>query len=147
MEISSFLNMMFQYFFGTGCSFKLFRSNSDVLFLFLLSDIPEFLVEPSSKTVSEDSNVTLTCSVKPSSAVLYWRFEGEFLKEDNPYGFKVLGTELRIPSATLLERQESVFQCVVETSAGSILSKPATIYKAGKQGTRHALCFLVLKIG
>lgn len=78
--------------------------------------------------------------MKPSSAVLRWRFEGEDLEENNFYGFKVLNTELRISSAVLLERQESVFQCVAETSTGSILSKPATIYKAGKLGTKNVPC-------
>lgn len=101
--------------------------------MFLFSDIPEFTVEPSSKTVSDDSNITLSCSAKPSTAVLRWKYQGETLDENNPYGFKILGKELRVPSATLLEKQESVFQCVAETKVGSVLSKPAVIYKAGKE--------------
>ena len=98
----------------------------------IVSDIPKFLVEPSSKTVAEDSNITLSCVVKPSNALLSWRYEGDVLEENNSYGFKVFGKELRIPTATLLERQESAFQCVAKTSTGFILSKTATIYKAGK---------------
>lgn len=76
--------------------------------------------------------MTLSCSVKPSSVLLRWKYEGEILEEGNSYGFKVLDTELRITSASFLERSESTFQCVAETDTGSILSNPATIYKAGK---------------
>jgi hypothetical protein len=93
--------------------------------------IPHFTVEPSSGVVSQNSPTTLSCRVEPSSSVVRWKFNGEYFEENNPYGFKQIGTDLHLSSLPD-NGHESTFQCVAQSTLGTLLSVPAKISKAGK---------------
>ena len=74
----------------------------------------------------------LHCRVHPPSSVVRWTFNDESIKNDNSYGFNLVGTDLVSPSLIILDNSDSgVFQCLAHNSHGTILSRPAKISKAG----------------
>ncbi|XP_053408068.1 cell adhesion molecule-related/down-regulated by oncogenes-like [Mercenaria mercenaria] len=91
--------------------------------------IPHFTVEPSSAVVSQNSPTTLSCRVEPSSSVVRWKFNGEYFEENNPYGFKQIGMDLHLTSLPD-NGHESTFQCVAQSTLGTLLSAPVKISKA-----------------
>jgi len=100
----------------------------------------------------------LTCAVEPSTAVVQWMFNGRTLTEtthrrgrsgrdDHDQGdrgvevvIRRLGlstrmtrNEHRLHIAKFdMTRQEGVYQCLATSSAGALLSRPATLEPAGR---------------
>lgn len=94
--------------------------------------LPVFLEEPESAVISLQTSVTLPCKVLPSSAVVRWKFNGDFVEEGGLRGFSFIGTNLHIESFKHKRKQESnegIYQCIAETSLGSVASRPARISK------------------
>jgi len=113
--------------------------------------VPRFLVEPESQIVKPGSAAVLTCAVAPSAETsVRWLFNGRSLTEHRRAGarshdsggdavLRRLGLSARLSrnkhslhvASFDMARQEGVYQCVATTSAGSLLSRPATLEPAG----------------
>lgn len=98
--------------------------------------VPQFLEEPESMAVAPQSSVTLPCKVRdPKSTVVRWKFNGDFVKENDAKKFQINGTDLYIENfkhRRRVESNEGIYQCIARNEAGSLASKPARLSKAGK---------------
>lgn len=96
--------------------------------------VPQFLEEPESMAVAPQSSVTLPCKVRdPKSTVVRWKFNGDFVKENDAKKFQINGTDLYIESfkhRRRVESNEGIYQCIARNEAGSLASKPARLSKA-----------------
>lgn len=54
------------------------------------------------------------------------------METENSYGFKLVGTDLVIPSLPSDNSDSGVYQCLAQNSHGTILSRRAKISKAGQ---------------
>lgn len=92
--------------------------------------IPYFTQEPTSAVIPPGASLTLPCRVHPPDSVVRWFFLGEIVENENSYGFKLVGTDLVIPSLPSDNSDYGVYQCLAQNSHGSILSRRAKISKA-----------------
>ncbi|NWY50398.1 CDON protein, partial [Chionis minor] len=85
---------------------------------------PRFISEPSSAVQKPGGPVQLRCSAEPSAARLSWLFNGE------PLDSKVGEVEIQAGSLTIATLSPSTagrYQCVASSSAGAVVSSPATV--------------------
>ncbi|NWI58484.1 CDON protein, partial [Calyptomena viridis] len=85
---------------------------------------PHFISEPSSTVQKPGEPVHLHCSAEPSTAHLSWQFNGE------PLDSKVGEVEIQLGSLTIVSLSPAtcgLYQCVVSSSVGAVLSRPATV--------------------
>lgn len=78
--------------------------------------------------------MTLPCKVLPPSAVVRWKFNGDYVKEGGLKGFSFNGTNLHIASFKHKRKQETnegIYQCIAETPSGQVTSRPARLSKTG----------------
>lgn len=92
--------------------------------------VPYFTQEPTSTVIPPGASLTLPCRVHPPDSVVRWTFNGEFVETENSYGFKLVGTDLVIPSLPSDNSDSGVYQCLAQNSHGTILSRRAKISKA-----------------
>ncbi|NXF10979.1 CDON protein, partial [Smithornis capensis] len=88
---------------------------------------PRFISEPSSTVQKSGEPVHLHCSAEPSSAHLSWLFNGE------PLDSRVGEVEIQLGSLTIVSLSPATcgrYQCVVSSSVGAVLSRPATVSMA-----------------
>ncbi|XP_061183938.1 cell adhesion molecule-related/down-regulated by oncogenes-like isoform X2 [Saccostrea echinata] len=122
---------------GCGQSPEAARMKS-VLSLILVSSclgmVPQFLEEPESMAVAPQSPVTLPCRVSdPQSTVVQWKFNGDFVKQNDARKFQMNGTNLYIQKfrhRRKAESSEGIYECIATNEAGSLASKPARLSKA-----------------
>ncbi|XP_063799854.1 LOW QUALITY PROTEIN: cell adhesion molecule-related/down-regulated by oncogenes [Pseudophryne corroboree] len=89
---------------------------------------PRFLAEPISTIQNPGSRVTLLCSAEPSSSRISWMFNGEVLERRQNDDIEVLPGHLNILSLSV--HHVGRYQCMINTSRGSILSTPANVSMA-----------------
>jgi len=116
-------------------------------------------VEPQSQIVKPGHPAILTCAVEPNNAVIQWLFNGRTLTEtthrrgrsrhDDDDGDdngevevvirrRGLSTHMTRNEHSLriaafdVSRHEGIYQCMATSSAGTLLSRPATLEPAGK---------------
>ncbi|XP_056010396.1 cell adhesion molecule-related/down-regulated by oncogenes-like isoform X3 [Ostrea edulis] len=96
--------------------------------------VPQFLEEPESMAVAPESSVILPCKVSDQeSTVVRWKFNGDFVKENDARNFQMNGTNLYIQKfkqRRKAESNEGIYQCIATNNAGSLASKPARLSKA-----------------
>ncbi|KFP86439.1 Cell adhesion molecule-related/down-regulated by oncogenes, partial [Acanthisitta chloris] len=88
---------------------------------------PHFISEPSSTVQKSGEPVQLHCSAEPSTAQLSWLFNGE------PLDSRVGEVEVQSGSLTIVSLSPATcgrYQCVVNSSVGAVLSRPATVSMA-----------------
>lgn len=111
----------------------------------ILGMVPQFLEEPESMAVAPESSVILPCKVSDQeSTVVRWKFNGDFVKENDARNFQMNGTNLYIQKfkqRRKAESNEGIYQCIATNNAGSLASKPARLSKAGKQGFHTIACY------
>lgn len=96
-------------------------------------ELPRFVIEPQSMVVKNHANVVLKCEVQPPSAVIRWKYNEEPITTDEDTGISIRNGNLHIASFKHTKNKEShvgTYQCVAETSAGAILSRPANLRRA-----------------
>ncbi|XP_056398103.1 cell adhesion molecule-related/down-regulated by oncogenes isoform X2 [Hyla sarda] len=96
------------------------RANSDVT--------PRFLSEPLSTVQKPGGKVTLLCSAESPRAQISWLFNGELLDRRQSHDVDVHTGHLTIPA--LAPQHVGQYQCMMESSAGSIISAPAAVSMA-----------------
>ena len=119
--------------------------------------LPRFVVEPRSQVVKPGSPAILTCAVEHDVAIVQWTFNGRTLtdavhrrgrrRDDEPDGQRRGEVVVRRRGLSTRQtdndhslqvgafdasRHEGVYQCLATTSAGSLLSRPATLEPAGR---------------
>ncbi|XP_067166239.1 cell adhesion molecule-related/down-regulated by oncogenes [Apteryx mantelli] len=85
---------------------------------------PRFVSEPSSTVQKPGGPVRLRCSAEPPAVLISWLFNGERL--DNRLG----EVEIRSGSLTIVSLGPATsgrYQCVANSSAGAVVSRPATV--------------------
>ena len=88
----------------------------------------QFLAEPVSTVVSENSSVVITCPVSPATAIVQWFYQDEAISDDNQW-ITVNGTSLIIDEFQVgdISSHEGTYYCMATTSLGSLVSQPATL--------------------
>ncbi|XP_035287864.1 cell adhesion molecule-related/down-regulated by oncogenes-like isoform X2 [Anguilla anguilla] len=93
-----------------------------------------FRSEPLSAAQRQGGAVHLLCSARPPSARLSWRFMGRALEPGAGAAAAAAGVRVRSGSLTvpsLQPDQAGLYQCVAQTDAGAIASRPARVTIAG----------------
>ncbi|KAK6168430.1 hypothetical protein SNE40_020965 [Patella caerulea] len=92
--------------------------------------IPSFVQEPESTVISTERATILLCDVVPSTARITWLFNGQKLNHHESNGISLFGNNLKIdPSKKRINDVVGDYQCVAESSVGSIVSRPAVLSK------------------
>lgn len=92
-------------------------------------DMIQFLAEPVSTVVSENSSVMITCPVSPPVAIVQWFYQDKAISDDNQW-ITVNGTSLIIDEFQVgddTNSHEGTYYCVATTSLGALVSQPATL--------------------
>ncbi|XP_075046455.1 cell adhesion molecule-related/down-regulated by oncogenes [Mixophyes fleayi] len=93
------------------------------------SDVtPGFLSEPISTVQNPGSSVVLLCSAEPPWSHIFWIFNGELLDRRQSQDVDIQPGHLTILSLSL--QHVGRYQCMVNSSRGSIISIPATVSMA-----------------
>ncbi|NXE16521.1 CDON protein, partial [Lophotis ruficrista] len=85
---------------------------------------PHFISEPFSAVQKPGGPVQLRCSAEPSAARLSWLFNGE------PLDSEAGEVEIQSGSLTIVSLSRATagrYQCVANSSAGAVVSRPATV--------------------
>ncbi|KAI3355269.1 hypothetical protein L3Q82_018123 [Scortum barcoo] len=90
-------------------------------------EVPVFTEEPMSVVQKLGGSVTLRCSVRPTSANISWRLNGQEFA-DGDLGIVLTPDSLFIPVLSNLTLGR--YQCVASTSAGALASVPANVTAA-----------------
>ncbi|KAG9482436.1 hypothetical protein GDO78_011235 [Eleutherodactylus coqui] len=96
------------------------RADSDVT--------PRFLSEPLSTVQKPGSTVTLLCVAELPRPHISWLFNGELLDRRQSQDVDIHFGHLTIPA--LAPRHVGLYQCMINSSAGSIISAPAVVSMA-----------------
>lgn len=98
--------------------------------------MPAFIQEPESAVISHHASVTLPCKVTPSSAVVRWKHNDEFIETGDMEGVILDSSNLYIekfkPGKNGATGHEGTYQCLARTSVGIIASSPAVLSKPGE---------------
>lgn len=89
---------------------------------------PRFLSEPLSTVQKPGSAVTLLCSVELQRPQISWFFNGDLLDRRQSPDVSVHPGHLTIPA--LAPQHVGQYQCMINSSAGSIMSAPAAVSMA-----------------
>eukprot|EP00063_Salmo_salar_P096191 XP_014071026.1 PREDICTED: cell adhesion molecule-related/down-regulated by oncogenes-like [Salmo salar] len=88
-----------------------------------------FRAEPMSVILSQGSTVHLRCSVRPNSASLSlsWRFRGQLLDPVTLPGVELSKNRGSLVLSSLQHIHQGLYQCVVQSDAGAIISRHARV--------------------
>ncbi|XP_029629796.1 cell adhesion molecule-related/down-regulated by oncogenes isoform X2 [Salmo trutta] len=88
-----------------------------------------FRAEPMSVILSQGSTVHLRCSVRPNSASLSlsWRFRGQLLDPVTLPGVELSQNRGSLVLSSLQHIHQGLYQCVVQSDAGAIVSRHARV--------------------
>ena len=110
----------------------------------------DFKEEPHSQAVNLGSSVTLKCSANTNGPVqILWKHNGHYVDPSPLTGFSIVNGNLHIKSFRHRHGEESEghsseshrgeYQCVLNSTSGTLVSRPAILEKAG-MSTSSAPC-------
>ncbi|KAL5019658.1 hypothetical protein ScPMuIL_002550 [Solemya velum] len=94
--------------------------------------MPAFIQEPESAVIYHHASVTLPCKVTPSSAVVRWKYNDEYIETGDMEGVYLESSNLYIEKFKHGKNgagHEGTYQCLAQTSVGTIASSPAVLSK------------------
>ncbi|XP_074549332.1 brother of CDO [Halichoeres trimaculatus] len=98
------------------------------------NEVPVFIEEPMSVVQKLGGSVNLRCSVRPASANISWRLNGQEFS-DGDLGVVVGPSGLFIPALSNLTLGR--YQCVANSGAGALASVPANVTAAKLRDFEH----------